>query len=153
MRTVVALLIGVVIGGLAVQYTEPYFESGGMRMMKAAQCDAVVRISFDGTNVHAYPDKVCLAKDRNLTWEIDDDRAVVEIDFNKKGKTGPFPEDPQNTHSNGGRGKYKRKANDAKLKIDSNPAKDLGKWDYYVRYTPFGATDPIVIDPAVCIRK
>lgn len=157
MKIAAAFLLGIVIGGFAVQYTEPYLESGGLRLMNAPQCDAVVRISFDGTDVHAYPDRVCLAKGRNLTWEIDDKTAPVEIDFNIKPKTtGPFPFEPdpkKNPHNKGGRGKYRREANDPnKLNIDSNPADKLGAWKYTVRwFLPDGTYKEK--DPAVCIRK
>ena len=126
--------------------------------LPAAMCDAVVRISLDAITGKptATPETVCLAKDRELAWDIDPQMEAGEVKIEFKDvpgqPKGPFPDKtgPANPHNNG-RGKYVRTKAD-KTPIRSNAAERLGKWDYNVIYTPDHGT-PVSIDPAVCIRN
>ena len=153
MKTSAAVLVGFAIGVGAVVIGQRLFPTPLLFGLKAAMCDAVVRISLDASgNPTVTPDKVCLAKNRELTWDIDPqmEAGEVEIKFHDKDK-GPFLKDkPHNPH-NEDRGWYLRKKAD-KRPIRSNGAEKIGYWPYTVSYTPNGSAKPMTLDPAVCIR-
>jgi hypothetical protein len=163
MKTSLAVLVGVVIG-LGAAFTIQGLRGGGgppspspglppPSPLPSPTCEAVVKLTFDGTNVLAHPDNVCLAEGRLLTWEIEGE-GEVEIDFKpQNNKKGPFPHDPHNNpHNKDERGKYKRAKDDPSKKISSNPAELLGRWEYSVKWTPtIGPAREM--DPVVCIRK
>jgi len=151
MKAVVALLIGIVIGGVGVSFFQLRPQPGEPEL-PAAMCDAVVKLSFDGRTIRTHPENVCLARGRAVTWEIDGE-GEVEIDFETKNNTkGPFPHDKNNPHNKDERGKYKREKNDISNKISSNPAELIDRWKYRVKWTP-PAGPPTEIDPVICIRK
>src|SRR5687768_14778630 len=136
MKTSLAFLVGVVIGLVAAFTVQglpggPPSPSPGLpppSPLPSPTCEAIVKLSFDGTNVVAHPDNVCLAEGRLLTWEIEGE-GEVEIDFKQppNSEKGPFPHDPHNNpHNKDGRGKYKRAKGDPSKKISSNRAELLG---------------------------
>lgn len=148
METVVAVLIGVVLGALAVVFGRRLLEGGGGPPGMAPQCGALVKLSLAGTTIHASPANVCLHRGRALTWEIGSP-GEVDIEFEIKGSDkGPFPHDPENPHNKAGRGSYKRSSPGD---VGSNPAELTGRWKYAVKWKPPDG-DAVTLDPEVCIR-
>jgi hypothetical protein len=122
--------------------------------LRSPMCDAVVRISLDGTVPRANPDRACLAEGRSVTWEIENgDQAEIEIEFQRQDDTdGPFKQEPStNPHNTERRGKYKRLAGDTR-NISSNAADQVGMWEYTVKWTPKNGP-PQQLDPVICIRR
>ena len=157
MKTSAAVLVGVVLGIAVVVIGQRLYPLPGLFGLKTPMCEAVVRIWLDGNGKPTVtPKDVCLAKDRELTWDIDPQMMAGEvvIDFDYQGQyKGPFPDKTgTNPHQDQlvKRGKYRRKKADNRS-IRSNAAEKTGRWTYNVTYTPDGG-EPVVADPAVCVR-
>jgi hypothetical protein len=148
MEPAAGILLGAVIGGLAVYFGQRLFETRSTGA--APPCEALVKLSFDGTTISARPYNVCLHRGRNLTWDIEGP-GDVEIDFETQGaKKGPFPPESSNPHSDK-RGIYKRSTGDNRP-IKAHDPMELGPWKYTVKWTPPGGA-PKELDPVICIRK
>jgi hypothetical protein len=169
MRAAAAVVVGMVIGAVGALTAQKLMTEGtpapsppsptpqaslAPSPLPSPMCDALVKISLDASGKPtATPDIVCLAKGRELTWEIDPrlEAGAVEVDFKLQGPDkGPFTEVTTNPHYNNGRGMYKRMKADNRP-IRSNAAEKLGRWRYSVIYTPDGG-QPSTLDPAVCVR-
>ena len=171
MRAAAAVVVGMVIGAVGAITVQQLLMGGGPMpsplpsigptasptpsALPAAMCEAVVRIWLDGNGKPTVtPKDVCLARNRELTWDIDPQMVAgeVDIDFDLQGSDkGPFRDKTGvNPHQTLGRGKYVRRNAD-KSPIRSNAAEKIGRWTYTVTYTPSGG-QPMVADPAVCVR-
>jgi len=151
MKTVTALLVGVVIGALGVMLWQHLsYRSANM----SPQCEGLVRLSLQNGAIQPNPRNVCLHKGRRLFWEVEDvafgDK--VQIDF-KQGE-GPFAY--VNGVQNPGKGHYVTEGKDQTAtrslkRIDSNLAETEGRWDYKVTWILANGRR-IELDPVVCIR-
>jgi hypothetical protein len=170
MRGTVGVLVGLVIGAVGALTAEKLLIEGRPApspvptavptappsTLPPAMCDAVVTIGLDASTGKptATPDIVCLAKDRELSWQIDPqlEAGEIKIEFDVQGMDkGPFPDAQTTNPHNKGRGLYQRAKAD-KRPIRSNAAERIGRWKYSVTYTPEHGT-PQKLDPAVCIRN
>jgi len=145
MKTAVALLAGIVLGALGVFFGYPVYEMRGAEMNP--ECTTVVKLSLAGSAINAVPPNACLHRGRKLTWDVSAGaQDKVEIDFKQSG--GPFEHGVSNNPHNPRKGHYEITGPGD---IDSNKAIAKGRWEYKVTWTPQGG-QPIVLDPAVCIR-
>jgi hypothetical protein len=144
MKPATGVLVGAIIGGVAVYYGLPIYEMRGA--MKGPQCKALVKLSLAGNQIQVVPENTCLHKGRTLTWEVTagaNDK--VEIDFKSPTPQGPFPTgNPHNPRP----GHYEKMGAG---EIETRPAGQKGRFDYKITWTPSGGP-PITLDPAICIR-
>ena len=170
MRAGLAMVVGLVVGAVGALTAQKLLIEGRPKpspvpsavptapppTLPPAMCEAVVRITLESNGrPKATPDVVCLARNRELSWDIDSqlEAGELKLEFDLQGADkGPFLEDQQNPHNMGqGRGRYVRAKGD-KRPIRSNAAEKVGRWKYSVTYTPPNGT-PMTLDPAVCIRN
>jgi hypothetical protein len=171
MRAAAAVVVGVVIGAVGALTAQKLMTEGTSlppppppstttmptpaSPLPSPMCDALVRIKLDGLGRPTLtPKDVCLARGRELTWDVDPQLVAgeVDIDFDFQGSDkGPFLDKTgTNPHQALGRGRYVRRNADSRP-IRSNDAEKTGRWTYKVTYTPNGG-QPMVADPAVCVR-
>ena len=166
MRTALAVVVGVFIGVAGVFVARSLLGPGSplpspvpvpsLSPLPSPMCEALVKLSVQGKRIVAEPDRVCLALDRSLTWDIAD-RGEVTIDFKTKDLPqgpvkGPFVLDNNNNPFNTARGVYSNAASPVPGRVGSNKADQRGLWKYTVKWKLPTGEELEPLDPAVCIR-